>query len=48
MRIPRGNKLEKLKGELKDYYSISINDQFRIIFKWENGYAFNVSICDYH
>jgi len=48
LRVPPGNKLEKLKGDLKSYYSIRINDQFRIIFQWENGDAFNVSIIDYH
>jgi len=48
MRVPPGNRLEKLKGNLKDYFSIRINDQYRIIFQWKNGDAFNVSFIDYH
>lgn len=46
--IPPSNRLEKLKGDLKDYYSIRINNQWRIIFKWENNNAYNVEIIDYH
>ncbi len=46
--IPPSNKLEKLKGQLKDYFSIRINNQWRIIFKWENGNAYDVEIIDYH
>ena len=37
LQIPPSNKLEKLKGNLKDFYSIRINDQWRIIFKWDSG-----------
>lgn len=48
LTIPPSNKLEKLKGNLKEYYSIRINDQWRIIFKWANGNAFEVEIIDYH
>ena len=48
MRVPPGNHLEKLKGDLKDYFSVRINEQYRIIFQWKNGDAFNVSIVDYH
>ena len=48
LTIPPSNKLEKLKGELKDYYSIRINDQWRIIFKWDSGNATDVEIIDYH
>ncbi len=48
LRIPPSNRLEKLAGNLKDYYSIRINDQWRIIFKWETGQAFDVEITDYH
>jgi len=48
LQIPPSNKLEKLKGNLKDYYSIRINDQWRIIFKWDKGNADNVEIVDYH
>lgn len=46
--IPPSNRLEKLKGNLKEYYSIRINDQWRIIFKWNNGNAYDVEIIDYH
>ena len=43
-----GENLEKLSGNLSDYYSIRINKQWRIIFKWENDNAFEVEIVDYH
>lgn len=48
LRIPPSNRLEKLSGNLKDFYSIRINDQWRIIFQWEDGNANNVEIIDYH
>ena len=48
LRIPPSNRLEKLSGDLKDYYSIRINSQWRIIFLWESGNAFEVKIVDYH
>jgi len=48
LQIPPSNRLEKLKGNLKDYYSIRINSQWRIIFKWNNGNALEVKIVDYH
>lgn len=48
LKIPPSNHLEKLKGNLKNYYSIRVNDQWRIIFKWENGNSFDVEIVDYH
>ena len=48
LRIPLGNKLEKLKGDMKDYYSIRINNQWRIIFKWIGSDAYEVQIVDYH
>ncbi|MGP8217793.1 MAG: type II toxin-antitoxin system RelE/ParE family toxin [Bacteroidia bacterium] len=48
LQIPPPNRLEKLKGNLKDFYSIRINNQWRIIFKWNNGNAFEVEIIDYH
>lgn len=48
LRIPPSNRLEKLSGNLKDFYSIRINNQWRIIFIWENGNANNVEIIDYH
>ena len=46
--IPPSNRLEKLSGNLKDFYSIRINDRWRIIFKWENNHAEEVEIIDYH
>lgn len=46
--IPPSNRLEKLKGNFKEFYSIRINDQWRIIFKWNNGNAEEVKIIDYH
>ena len=48
LRIPPSNRLEKLTGKLKDFYSIRINKQLRIIFQWENGNAFETEIIDYH
>ena len=48
LRIPPSNKLEKLSGNYKDFYSIRINDQWRIIFKWESNHALEVEIIDYH
>ena len=43
-----GNNLEKLKGDLKDYWSVRINDQWRIIFKWGKNGAMDIKITDYH
>jgi toxin HigB-1 len=48
LKIPPGNKLEKLEGDRKGQYSIRINDQWRICFYWENGVAGSVEITDYH
>ncbi|MEZ4811695.1 MAG: type II toxin-antitoxin system RelE/ParE family toxin [Allomuricauda sp.] len=48
LRIPPSNRLEKLSGNLKDFYGIRINKQWRIIFKWDNGNASEVEIIDYH
>jgi toxin HigB-1 len=48
LMIPPSNRLEKLSGKYKDYYSIRINDQWRIIFKWENNHSYEVEIIDYH
>ena len=44
----RGNRFEALKGDRKNQYSIRINDQFRICFKWDGKHAFDVEIVDYH
>ena len=48
LMIPPSNRLEKLKGTLKNFYSIRVNDQWRIIFKWNNGNAEEVELIDYH
>jgi len=48
LKVPPGNRLEMLKGDLKGKYSIRINDQWRIIFSWENGNATDLEIVDYH
>jgi proteic killer suppression protein len=48
LRIPPSNRLEKLKGDLKEFYSIRINNQWRIIFKWINNDAYEIRIVDYH
>lgn len=48
LRIPPSNRLEKLKGDLKGFWSLRINDQWRIVFKWENSDAFEIRIIDYH
>ncbi len=46
--IPPGNRLEQLKGNRKGQWSIRINGQWRICFRWREGHAENVEICDYH
>jgi proteic killer suppression protein len=48
LRIPPANRLEKLKGNLKEFYCIRINNQWRIIFKWINNDAYEIRIVDYH
>jgi len=48
LMAPPANRLEKLKGDRKDQYSIRINDQYRICFQWEDSNAYNVEIVDYH
>ena len=48
LRIPPANRLEKLKGNLEDFYSIRINNQWRIIFQWLNNDSYDVKIVDYH
>jgi len=48
LRIPPGNRLEKLKGDRSGQYSIRINDQWRICFEWLEGHACDVEITDYH
>ena len=48
LNIPPGNRLERLKGERKNQYSIKVNQQYRICFVWKEGYAYEVEITDYH
>ena len=48
LRIPPANRLEKLLGDLSEYYSIRINRQWRIIFRWIDGNALDLEIVDYH
>ena len=48
LRIPPSNRLEKLSGKLDGFYSIRINDQWRIMFKWNEGQLDEVKIVDYH
>lgn len=48
LRIPPSNRLEKLAGKGIEFYSIRINDQWRIVFRWENNQAADVEIIDYH
>ncbi len=46
--VPPGNRLEKLAGDREGQYSIRINDQWRVCFRWEEGNALDVEIVDYH
>lgn len=48
LKIPPANRLEKLKGDLEGFFSIRVNDQYRIIFKWSDGNASEVKFIDYH
>lgn len=48
LRIPPANRLERLSGDRDGQYSIRVNDQWRICFDWQDGYAMNVEIVDYH
>jgi proteic killer suppression protein len=48
LKVPPANNLEKLKGNLKDFYSIRINKQYRVVFKFINSNAYEVKIIDYH
>ena len=48
LMVPPSNRLEKLKGDLKDFHSIRVNDQWRVVFRWADGDAFDVEIADYH
>lgn len=48
LRVPPGNQLHALIGDRKGQYSISINDQWRICFRFVDGDAYDVEVCDYH
>ncbi len=48
LRVPPGNRLERLKGDREGQHSIRINEQWRICFRWDRGDAFDVEITDYH
>ena len=48
LRVPPGNRLEKLKGDRAGQHSIRVNDQWRVCFRWKDGNAYDVEIVDYH
>ena len=48
LAVPPSNRLERLRGDLKDFYSVRINDQWRVIFRWRDGEPDEVRIVDYH
>jgi len=48
LRVPPGNRLEALRGDLRGSHSIRINDQWRLVFRWQDGNAYDVRILDYH
>ena len=48
LKAPPGNRFELLKGALKEHYSIRINDQWRVVFKWADSGPYDVQITDYH
>ena len=48
LRIPPGNRLERLSGDREGQWSICINDQWRVCFRWHEGNAYDVEIVDYH
>lgn len=48
LQIPPGNRLERLKGDRNNQFSIRINQQYRVCFIWEEGQAYEVEITDYH
>ena len=48
LRVPPGNRLEALKGNYKGKHSIRVNEQWRVVFRWQNGNAFEVEVIDYH
>jgi len=48
LRVPPGNRLEELSGDRKGQYSIRVNDQYRLCFRWEGEDAYDVEVTDYH
>lgn len=48
LRVPPGNRLEKLRGDRSGQHSIRVNDQWRVCFRWKAGHAYDVEIVDYH
>jgi proteic killer suppression protein len=48
LRLPPGNKLEALRGKMKGFHSIRINDQWRLLFVWRSNDAYEVQVADYH
>ena len=48
LKVPKGNRLEALKGNLAGYHSVRVNDQWRVIFRWQDGAVHEVKINDYH
>ena len=48
LRVPPANRLEKLRGSREGQWSIRVNDQWRVCFRWKDGHAFDVEIVDYH
>jgi len=48
LRTPPGNRLERLRGDRAGQYSIRLNEQYRVCFRWEDGYADQVEVTDYH
>jgi proteic killer suppression protein len=48
LRVPPGNRLEALKGSYRGKHSIRINEQWRVVFRWQSGNAFEVEVVDYH
>ncbi|OQW65036.1 MAG: hypothetical protein BVN28_02605 [Nitrospira sp. ST-bin4] len=48
LREPPGNRLEALKGQWKGFHSIRVNEQWRVVFRWHDGNAYEVQVIDYH
>ena len=48
LESPPGNRLKLLKGQMRGRYSVRVNEQYRVTFRWENGHAFEVAVEDYH